>query len=881
MLKKILFQLHWFIGITAGSILMVIGLSGSVLSFREELLDLMNPADRIADHGSAVQLTPDQLLKKMQATAAQTALQDPSKASQPISQLTVFVDPQQAARVTFAPAAGAKRGETRYVDPFTAALLPPLQGDAFFSFVERLHRWLLLPKDLGQVFTGTLAMCMFFMVLSGLYLRWPRRVFAWRNWLRLDFSLQGRSFLWGLHSVLGTWLLVVYLLLSVTGMYWALGWFKDGANHLLGETPHETAGPSAKKKTDRKKEPALSTSASADASAVDLSVTWQAFLNEANKIGSYSMARIRLPEQQGKPIQIFYLDAKPEHERARNEMLIRPDNGKILKVDRYADKSTGDRLLNSVYPLHMGTYFGLPGRIIIMLAGLGLPLFGITGWMLYLDRRRKKRTAKAERAQLTHTSAASTNAASEALLIAYASQSGQAENIALRTAAALQAANLTVSVQSLATLDAEKLRHFHRALFVVSTFGEGEPPDSARRFSKQLAHTANAALPHLQYGILALGDSHYERFCGFAHTLEHWLSTQNAQALFPMIEMDNGKAHENAAAMALWQNVLQKTLMPLAASSLSMATPVKSSYQTWHLTERRLLNVGSHGAPIFHLELHFPENEKPTWASGALVEILPRHAQERVDVFLQRFAKDGQAMVQHEGVVRTLADALSRSALPHAVSADTTSQQIADHLQPLAARRYSVASTPEDGSIHLLVRQVGHEDGLGIASGWITEHAEIGQEINVRLLANPGFALIDNDVPCIFIGNGSGLAGLRGHLRARAHKQQHRNWLLFGERHQAHDFHYREEIEQWQNNGVLSVVDMAFSRDQEERIYVQDKLRAAADTVRKWLHNGAVIYVCGSLDGMASGIDAVLIDILGEAGVDDLIAAGRYRRDVY
>jgi len=122
---------------------------------------------------------------------------------------------------------------------------------------------------------------------------------------------------------------------------------------------------------------------------------------------------------------------------------------------------------------------------------------------------------------------------------------------------------------------------------------------------------------------------------------------------------------------------------------------------------------------------------------------------------------------------------------------------------------------------------------------------------------------------------------LRGHLRARIGSGQRRNWLLFGERERAHDFLYREEIEQWMQDDMLSRVDIAFSRDQAERIYVQDKLRQAADMLKAWLDEGAVLYVCGSLDGMAAGVDAALADLLGEAALEDLIAQGRYRRDVY
>jgi len=880
MFKKILFQLHWFIGITAGTVLMVVGLSGAILSFREELLNLLNPSVTTLATVSGTRLTPDQLVRRLQA----------SQPDQRVTQLTVFADPHVSARVNFAPPPGVKRGELRYLDPVTGDLLPPLKGNAFFQFVERLHRWLLVTDDIGKVLTGSAALCLTVMALSGLYLRWPRRPLAWRSWITLDFSRSGRAFLWNLHSVLGTWALLMYLVFSLTGAYMAFDWFKDGANRLAGESPHTGQMPAmasaGKKKTsadsgDHAASHSQQPSSSAT-SGTDLVLTWQVFLQETAKTGGYSSARLRLPERPGKPVQITYLDAHPAHERANNQMMVQPLTGKITRLERYADKSGGGRLLSSVYPLHMGSYFGLPGRIVMTFAALGLPLFGITGWLLYLDRRRKKRAVQAERAGLVSGTGVVAAGQASSLLIAFASQSGAAESIALRSAKALQAAGLPVSIQSLTTLDPERLRHFHRVLLVASTFGEGDPPDSARRFARLLARQSGPALPHLQYGILALGDRNFEQFCGFGHTLEHWLQSQGAQALFPMIEVDNG----DSAALTRWQQALSElagVATTLDPGPLNAGFLLQSCYQPWRLAARQLLNPGSQGDPIFHLEFSPPEQFQATWPSGALAEVSPRHAVEQVDVVLLRLALDGATVVRHGDRQLTLADLLSRSVLPHAGThiLPTTAQQLADQLQPLGTRRYSIASIPEDGRVHLLVRQISHEDGLGLASGWLTEHAPLDSEVDMRLLPNPGFELNASDAPCIFIGNGSGLAGLRGHLRARAQNRLQNNWLLFGERNHAHDFLYRDEIERWLADGILSRADFAFSRDQPERFYVQDRLRAAADIFRKWIHQGAIIYVCGSLDGMAAGIDGTLTEILGQATLDDLIAAGRYRRDVY
>ncbi|MET3439369.1 sulfite reductase alpha subunit-like flavoprotein [Variovorax paradoxus] len=170
---------------------------------------------------------------------------------------------------------------------------------------------------------------------------------------------------------------------------------------------------------------------------------------------------------------------------------------------------------------------------------------------------------------------------------------------------------------------------------------------------------------------------------------------------------------------------------------------------------------------------------------------------------------------------------------------------------------------------------------MGVASGWLTAWAPADASVELRLLPNPGFALVDDEAPCIFIGNGSGFAGLRAHLRERVRRGHRRNWLIFGERQAAHDAFCAAEVAQWQAAEALERADLVFSRDQVRRLYVQVRLREAADVLRQWVAAHAVIYVCGSLEGMAPGVDEALRDVLGLPVFDNLVAQGRYRRDVY
>ncbi len=263
---------------------------------------------------------------------------------------------------------------------------------------------------------------------------------------------------------------------------------------------------------------------------------------------------------------------------------------------------------------------------------------------------------------------------------------------------------------------------------------------------------------------------------------------------------------------------------------------------------------------------------------------MPRNAAQVIEPFLAGLGVDPATPVTVDGLQEPLSQALATRQLPHnrAHLVGLHAQALIDALAPVSAREYSIASIPEDGRLQLIVRQEVHPDGsLGLGSGWLTTHADLDSAISLRLRRNSSFHLPVDSVPLILLGNGTGLAGLRSLLKSRIAQGQMRNWLLFGERNRAHDFHCGNELEDWLEAGHLNRLDLAFSRDQAEKIYVQDRLRDAADELQKWLDDGAAIYICGSLIGMAAGVDQVLKDVLGEQRVSELIEQGRYRRDVY
>jgi sulfite reductase (NADPH) flavoprotein alpha-component len=785
MFKSVLFQLHWLLGITAGTVLALMGLTGATMSFEDEIMRAVNPgfAQVARQHEAGAQPLPLSTLLPL--------LKDGE--SRPLQRLQLDATGQRLSMARF------EGGQQywRYFDPYTGQQFTDLRGAGFFAFVEDLHRRL-VSGDRGRLVTGSCAIALVFFCLSGLYLRWPRRWWHWRTWLAVEWSRSGRSFLWSLHSVVGTWVLLVYLMIALTGLWWSFGWYRSGVTQLLVGAASEQeikAGPGA----------------------LDLEKV-QATLYALDGVRRGTLD-LRFPAKPGKPLTARVRGGDAAHDRAQDLVQIDPASGARLAYEPYAAKNAGGKVVGSMFALHSGSFFGLPGRVIVMVSSLCMLVFFITGWMLYLDRRRKKREVRASRLPVR-----TPIDGRRPWLVAFASQSGFAEQLAWRAAAQLQAAGLAVQVRPLGQLDAATLQQTDNALFVISTFGDGEAPDAARVFERRLLPRP-LLLDRLNYALLGLGDGEYARFCGFSRAVEGWLADQGAQRLFPTVEVDR----DDAVALARWQQQLG------AISGVEDIDPLPAPVpmQAWTLEKRRLLNPGSAAGAIWEVSLAIPAHT--TWQAGDILEVLPQRPGE---------------------------PAGTPPEAPH--------------------REYSIASAAQDDHLQLVIRLTHLPDGRpGLGSGWLCLHAGEGTTVQARVRRNTGFHRFPEHAPMLLIGNGTGIAGLRSLLREAAAQGDRGHWLVFGERTAAYDHLYRDEIEAWQRDGHLRRVDLAFSRDPDGGGYVQHRLLAAPDAVREWVARGGSVYVCGSLHGMADGVDGALREILGDDAVDTLLGEGRYRRDVY
>lgn len=483
----------------------------------------------------------------------------------------------------------------------------------------------------------------------------------------------------------------------------------------------------------------------------------------------------------------------------------------------------------SVLPL--ASFFNAATVRGLIAISLVIAFIRFTRWSLLQHKIKHERSAAAKQARQVTTPIIDHTDAAQTVTVVFASQTGYAEQLAELSYTSLLNAEqpaLRIAICDIKDLDLRQQQENSQLLFIASTTGEGDAPDSAASIIATLTED-KLDLSRLSYAVLALGDRHYQAFCGFGHALDRALQEHGARRLFETIEVDDG----DEAALQQWQTQLARLSGQTSVDAWQSAT-----YQEWTLVERQQLNLGSLGAPIMWLRLKAPDDveDADAWQAGDIVEVFPGPAEQ---------AKHGSS---------------------------TT----------LAHREYSIASVPSDGFLELVVRQAYQADGSpGLASTWLNTQAPLGAPIAARIRSNRSFHAPAPQHPLILIGNGTGIAGLRAHLKQRQLQHSQQNWLIFGERQREYDFLFKNELDAMQETGYLSRLDLAFSRDQTTRVYVQDKLREASIQLQAWVDNGAAIYVCGSLQGMASEVDQALREILGDAGVDQLREQGRYRRDVY
>jgi sulfite reductase (NADPH) flavoprotein alpha-component len=552
------------------------------------------------------------------------------------------------------------------------------------------------------------------------------------------------------------------------------------------------------------------------------------------------------------------------------------------------------------------------------------------------------------------------------LTILFGSQTGTAEGLAKKAAKTAGKRGFAATVLDMAQTDLAQLVSEKNLLVIVSTYGDGEPPDSAKSLHSALAakisnpkSEPSLSLPSLRYSVCALGDTHYTLFCQCGKDFDARLEKLGGTRIHARVDCDLD--YEETFTTWLTTSLTALSAQPVGAClqaipsasafASQLAPPSDPSADTFSkknpfpapvLTVRNLNAPGS-AKEVNHVEFALADSGL-VYAAGDALGVIPQNCPALVADVLAALGCDGaesvpapdgsatnlrHALTAHYDLGKPSADLLALC-LPPAVSLTQTStpnaqpsaapHHVIDALLlspisnrktpiPLAAliptlkkiqpRLYSISSSPHaaPGQVHLTVGTVRYEkDGRarkGTCSTFLAERALAHGTAGIFVHSNHAFRPpTSSDTPMIMVGPGTGIAPFRAFLTERAATgAKGKNWLFFGDQRAATDFLYRDELTGLQSSGVLTRLDLAFSRDQSEKIYVQQRMTEATDELWSWLEAGAHFYVCGDASRMAKDVEAALHQVIETAGkkspaeaaayVQSLKTAKRYQRDVY
>ena len=532
-----------------------------------------------------------------------------------------------------------------------------------------------------------------------------------------------------------------------------------------------------------------------------------------------------------------------------------------------------------------------------------------------------------------------------------ASQTGNARKVAAELQQRLAAAGVNAVHAAAADYKPKNIAGEQLVLLVTSTQGEGEPPEEALSLYKLLSGKKAPQLSGLKFAVLGLGDSSYPMFCGAGKSFDELLAKLGGERLLERQDCDL----EYQAEAAAWLDKIVPLVGSLAAAPAAAATGTgnasgspapaapASAYNKANpfpatLLARQKITGRDSEKDVRHIEIDL-SGSGLQYRAGDALGVWFENDPAVVDEILAAVSLKGDEPVNAGGRGKTVREALlhdweiglntpqfvqgyaeisgnpelkqaAADASAYAAAnpiagivsqypAALTAEQLAGLLRPLAPRLYSISSAPEEvgEEVHLTVGVLRYEhNGIprtGTASGFLGERLEEEGSVRVFVEENPRFRLPENsDTPVIRIGAGTGVAPFRAFMQQRAaNGDSGKNWLIFGNQHFTQDFLYQTEWQGWAKDGLLNKYDFAWSRDQEEKIYVQHKIREEAAELWQWLQQGAHIYVCGDASRMAKDVEQALLDTIAEQGglsaddadeyLDNLRQEGRYQRDVY
>ena len=512
------------------------------------------------------------------------------------------------------------------------------------------------------------------------------------------------------------------------------------------------------------------------------------------------------------------------------------------------------------------------------------------------------------------------------ITITYGTETGNSKKLAGEFAARAKKNGINAKIVSLDQYRLTDLPKEEYLLSIISTQGEGEPPAAAKKFYDHI-HNNGFKLNKLKYGVLALGDTSYPLFCKAGEDVDQQLNKLGGERIMPLQKCDVDYEIEADGWFSQVLHQLNRTAnsVPAFAPAVVKKSTGKKIYTGTILTNVNLNDRGSN-KETHHIEIAADDLE---YLPGDSIGVIPENPFTAVEQILQLLNIDRTKTVNFRKEELTAFDLLKRKLnivyLPERVVAkyaDLINQeipatkislldllriyplannnqfdQLIEILEPIAPRLYSIASSPEahDGEIHVTVAKdkftINDEQKCGLCSDYL---AALPAETHIEFYIhkNNQFRLPANDKDVILIGPGTGIAPFRSFLAHRdATGATGRNWLFFGDQHFVTDFLYQTEFQNWKGTGTLNKIDLAFSRDQQQKIYVQHKMLQNGAEFYDWINGGASIYVCGAREPMSADVEDILLQIVEKFGnktgqesirfIEQLKEDGRYLKDVY
>jgi sulfite reductase (NADPH) flavoprotein alpha-component len=530
---------------------------------------------------------------------------------------------------------------------------------------------------------------------------------------------------------------------------------------------------------------------------------------------------------------------------------------------------------------------------------------------------------------------------SDSVTILYGSQTGNAKGLAKKAEKTLANNGFQVTLSSMNDFKFANVKKIQNLLIFVSTHGEGEPPDQARSFHEYLHGRRAPKLDGLRFSVLSLGDSSYEFFCQTGKEFDSALETLGGKRLHPRVDCDLDYDEQAEDWLGGVVNSLREGSAPVTRAAASEA--VESVYSRINPFKAEVLesiNLNGHGSKkeTRHLELSL-EGSGLTYEPGDSLGIYPENDPGLVALLLKLLPWDPETVVtvNKQGEHLPLNEALtsyyeitvvtkpllekvsqlSENEDLKRVSASNfegrdlvdlvrdfgawgnSAQEFVSVLRKMPARLYSIASSiaANPDEVHVTIGAVRYDahgrERKGVCSIFCAEGVQPGDSLSIYIQQNDGFKLPENhDTPIIMVGPGTGVAPFRSFMQEREERgAEGKAWLFFGDQHFVTDFLYQTEWQRWIKAGVLTKMDVAFSRDGAEKVYVQHKMLEQSRELYEWLEAGAAFYICGDQKKMAHDVHNTLLEIIqtegcmtreeAEAYLADMQQQKRYQRDVY